>query len=147
MISKNNLFFKCTFLLLISLACSNCATLGRSLGLGAGVGAGAGAAIGAIADPGSNGKYRTRNVLIGTAFGGIAGLMTADILHKNGEKDRSQAFALGQKTAPNRPANMPSLKNPKVEAKWVEGRIIGNRYVEGHFEYVILEPARWEEGQ
>ena len=39
---------------------------------------------------------------------------------------------------------MPSLRNPKVESRWIEGRVIGNRYVDGHFEYIISEPARWE---
>jgi hypothetical protein len=39
---------------------------------------------------------------------------------------------------------MPSLKGAKVESRWIEGRAVGNRYIEGHFEHIIIEPARWD---
>ena len=39
---------------------------------------------------------------------------------------------------------MPDLKNPKVEARWIEGKVAGNRYIDGHFEYIIVEPAHWD---
>jgi len=32
-----------------------------------------------------------------------------------------------------------------LTAHRVVGKIIGNRYVDAHFEYVIVEQARWEE--
>lgn len=41
----------------------------------------------------------------------------------------------------------PLLKDPRVEARWVETKVVGNRYIEGHFEYQIIEPAQWEARQ
>jgi hypothetical protein len=41
-----------------------CATQNKSAGLGGLIGATGGAALGGIADPGKNGEYRTRNVIV-----------------------------------------------------------------------------------
>lgn len=41
----------------------------------------------------------------------------------------------------------PDLRDPKVEARWIEDRIIGNRFIEGHYEYLITEPAHWDKKQ
>ena len=129
-------------------ALSGCATESGSLALGGGIGAATGAGIGAIADPGSNGQYRTRNVIIGTAVGGMAGMMTGALVHESSDSKAKNAYAEGQKSgaasAPPRPLNPPELKNPKVEPRWIDGKVIGNRYVDGHWEYVITEPAHWE---
>jgi hypothetical protein len=127
------------------LALAGCATQSKSIGLGGAIGAGGGAVLGGIADPGKNGEYRTRNVIVGSALGGMAGMIAGSVIHENTEKQKQEAFKRGQSSPAHKPGEMPSLKNPKVDARWVEGRIIGNRYVEGHWEYVIVEPARWEE--
>lgn len=69
---------KISFLYLISISIyinSGCSTLGKSIGLGGAAGAGAGAVLGGIADPGKNGKYRTRNIVLGSALGGMAGMI------------------------------------------------------------------------
>lgn len=29
-------------------------------------------------------------------------------------------------------------------ARWIEGKVIGNRYIDCHFEYIIIEPAHWD---
>ena len=42
---------------------------------------------------------------------------------------------------------VPDLKDPKVEARWIEDKIMGNRFIEGHYEYLITEPAHWEHGK
>ena len=120
-----------------------CATQGKSVGLGAALGGGTGAFVGSIADPGKDGKYRTRNVILGTALGGMAGAVTGDLVHQAAEKKRKEAFLKGQ-SQPQKEGLPPSLTTPKVETKWIDGRVLGNRYVEGHFEYIIVEPARWE---
>jgi len=125
---------------------SGCATQGRSIGLGGAIGAGTGAVLGGIIDPGKNGKYRTRNVIIGGAVGGLAGSVAGAAIHENTEREREIAYLKGResKSAPSQSGTPPSLQNPKVESQWVESRIIGNRYIEGHFEYIITEPTRWE---
>ncbi len=128
------------------LLASGCATQGKSAGLGAAIGGGTGALIGHIADPGKNGEYRTRNVILGTAVGAMAGSIAGDLSYKELESQKRDAFLKGKASAPQaRDGAMPTLKNPKVESRWVEGRISGNKYIEGHYEFIISEPARWEE--
>jgi len=124
---------------------TSCATQNKSVGLGAAVGAGSGALIGGIADPGKNGEYRTRNVIVGAALGGMTGMVAGSLLHSESEKSKREAFLKGQKAGQVPvPGAMPSLSTPKVETHWIEGKVQGNRYIEGHFEYVIIEPVRWD---
>ena len=131
----------------------SCATTGKTLALGGAVGAGAGAIAGGLADPGKDGQNRTRNVLIGTAVGGVAGLVTGALVGGAVEEQKQEAFEKGKassvsgtKSQPT-PGGMPRLQEPKVEARWVDPQIVGNRFVDGHWEYQIVEPARWEAGQ
>ncbi|MCM2279250.1 MAG: hypothetical protein NDJ89_14340 [Oligoflexia bacterium] len=130
----------------LAVALSGCATSSKSIGLGGAIGTGTGAVLGGIADPGKNGELRTRNVIVGSALGGMAGMIAGSVIHENTEEQKREAFLKGQASAPQpKPGAMPALKSPKVETHWVEGRIVGNRFIEGHFEYIISEPARWEE--
>ncbi len=121
-----------------------CATQNKSAGLGGLIGATGGAAIGGIADPGKNGEYRTRNVVIGAALGGMAGLIAGSALHDEMKTRESAAYSKGQADTPKATGSMPSLKNATVESRWIEGHASGNRYIDGHFEYIISEPARWD---
>lgn len=133
---------------LTSVMLSGCATQNKSLALGGAIGAGTGAIIGGIADPGKDGQFRTRNVIIGSSFGAIAGMAGGAVIHSNSEDKKKEAYEQGKSEATKKlqtSSTMPNLKNPKVEARWIDGKISGNRYIEGHFEYVIMEPARWEE--
>ena len=120
--------------------------MGKSVGFGTAVGAGTGAALGGIVDPGKNGQYRTRNVIIGAGVGALAGGLTGAAIHENGERDKELAYLKGKeaqrKTSKDQPT--PSLQQPKVKSIWVESKVVGNRYIEGHFEYIITEPTRWE---
>lgn len=132
------------FLLSISLAIAGCATQNKSVGLGAALGGGTGAFVGSIADPGRKGENRTRNVILGSAVGAMAGAVAGGILHDDSEKKKKEAFLKGQTSAPAPDGSPPSLSAPRVETKWIEGRVQGNRFIEGHFEYIIIEPARWD---
>lgn len=125
---------------------TGCSTLGKSTGLGTAIGAGTGAALGGIVDPGKNGKYRTRNVIIGAGIGAIAGGFTGAAIHESNERDKELAYLKGKEAERKaaREKAPPALQQPKVEAVWVESKVVGNRYIEGHFEYVITEPTRWE---
>jgi len=125
---------------------TGCSTLGKSAGLGTAIGAGSGAALGGIIDPGKNGQYRTRNVIIGAGLGAIAGGFTGAAIHESNEKEKELAYLKGkeaerkafQQKAP------PALQQPKVEVRKIDGKVVGNRYIEEHFEYIITEPTRWE---
>lgn len=144
--TANLLYLSMIHLIAFSLAMTGCATQSKSVGLGGAIGAGTGAVLGGIADPGKKGEYRTRNVIVGSALGGMAGMITGSIIHEGMESQKKEAFLKGRASAPQGAAGaVPALKSPKVESRWVEGRVIGNRYVDGHFEYIITEPARWEQ--
>lgn len=138
-------YFTMIHMMALALAMTGCATQNKSAGLGGLLGAGTGAALGGIADPGKNGEYRTRNVIVGTALGGMAGLIAGSVLHEEVDSQKKDAFQKGRASAPQvNTGAMPSLKGARVDSRWIEGRVVGNRYIEGHFEYVIVEPARWE---
>lgn len=132
---------------------SGCATTGKSIAAGGAIGAGTGAMVGAIADPGTNGQYRTRNVFIGAALGGVAGVAAGALIGDGIEDKKKEAYEDGKKSvqstnALNRPVGSPpELKSAKVEARWIDGKVAGNRYVDGHWEYLIAEPARWGDAQ
>ena len=115
------------------------------MGLGAGVGVGTGAILGGIAAPGKNGKYRTRNVVIGTTLGGLTGLAAGSAIHGMKEEERKKGYVAGRSSRGTASqGHPPSLRDPRVETRWVEGRAVGNKYIEGHFEYIISEPTKWD---
>lgn len=124
---------------------TGCSSMGKSVGLGSAIGAGTGAALGGILS--QDGKYRTRNVIIGAGVGAVAGGFAGSAVYGSNERDKELAFLKGKeaerKTSKGGQAT-PALQEPKVEAIWVESKVVGNRYIEGHFEYIITEPTRWE---
>jgi hypothetical protein len=125
-----------------------CASINKSAGLGGVVGAGTGAIAGGLANPGKDGEFRTRNVIIGTALGGMSGLITGGLIHQEMEAKKQEAFQKGRASAPTTKGGaMPALKGPQVESRWVEAHIVGNKYIDGHFEYIITTPAKWDESQ
>lgn len=128
-------------LVLAAALSTSCSSRSKSIGLGSSLGAGMGAAIGGIMDPGRNGKYRTRNVIIGASAGAIAGGFTGSSLFDQKEQEKKIELLKAKRSAPA--PTPPELEKPKVEARWVESKISGNRWIEGHYEYVISEPTRW----
>lgn len=127
---------------------TGCASANKSVGLGGSIGAGAGAIAGGLANPGKDGEFRTRNVIVGASIGGMAGLIAGSAIHNEMEDQKKEAFLKGKASQPSpKVGAMPSLKSAKVDSRWVEGHSVGNRYIEGHFEYTITEPARWDESQ
>lgn len=142
----NFLYFAIIQIITLSLMLTTgCATTNKSVGLGGAVGAGTGAILGGIVDPGKNGEFRTRNIVIGAALGGMAGMITGSVIHKQMDEQKKEAFLRGQASAPP-PQNgiTPALTQVKVRTDWIEGRAIGNRFIDGHFEYIIESAPRWE---
>ena len=140
------LYFALILFLCMSVFLSGCATESKSIGLGGAIGAGSGAVLGGIVDPGKNGQYRTRNVIVGAALGSMAGMIGGAVIHERSEKEKREAFLKGQASAPPSQAGaMPNLKPAQVRTEWIEGHKVGaNRWIEGHFEYVIDQPAQWD---
>jgi hypothetical protein len=142
----NFYYFAAIHLVALTLALMGCATQDKSVGLGGVIGAGTGAVLGGIADPGSKGKYRTRNVILGSVTGGMVGLVAGSVIHSETEKQKKEAFLKGRASAPSPQAGaMPTLKPARVESRWIEAHGRGNVWVEGHFEHHIVEPSRWEQ--
>lgn len=134
-------FFALSFLLFMM----GCVSANKSAGLGGAIGAGTGAIAGGLTNPGKDGEFRTRNVIVGAALGGMAGMIAGSVIHNEMEDQRKEAYEKGRASAPSpKTGAMPALKTAKVESRWVEGHSTGNRYIEGHFEYIITEPTRWE---
>jgi len=124
----------------ITLAASGCASQGRTVGLTGGLGSLAGASLGGIADPGRKGELRTRNVVIGAALGGMAGLVAGQVAYNELQRQKSGGSPSATVTKP-----APTLRAAQVESRWIEGHAQGqNVWIEGHYEYRIIEPSRWE---
>lgn len=123
---------------------TGCSSMGKSVSLGSAIGAGTGAAIGGVLS--QDGKYRTRNVIIGAGVGAIAGGFAGSAVYGSNERDKEMAFLKGKEAErkSSKAGSPPNLQQPKIEAVWVESKVVGNRYIEGHFEYIITEPTRWE---
>jgi len=126
-----------------------CASKGKSMLFGAGTGAAAGGAIGALVDPGPSGRGRIKNAYVGAAagavLGGAAGLLVHDSMESREAAAREKARSDGMlKAVQSGSAGAPpNLVPAKVEVRFVEDQVKGNVFVPAHFEYVILEPARW----
>lgn len=143
---RADLYYLMFIFLALAVSAAGCASQGGSVGLGGAIGAGTGAIAGGLMNPGKDGEYRTRNVIMGTAVGGMAGMVTGALVHDHTEKEKREAFLKARASAP--PAmesgKQPTLKPARVESQWIEGHAVGtNRWVDGHFEHVIAEPARF----
>lgn len=127
---------------------SGCATSGRSTLVGAGAGGGLGAGIGAMVDPGPKGEGRIRNVFIGAAAGSLIGAGTGYLAHEEIEDREKKSYEKGKKEAEKSNVTLsgggaPVLLPARVESRFVDEQVRGSVYVPAHFEYVIVEPARW----
>lgn len=151
---NSKVFFYFAFTLSILLFSLGCATTGKSVGAGAAAGGVVGAGVGAIADPGKRGENRFRNVVIGTAVGAAvgagAGFAMDRYVHDEREgaaKDaKEQATKDAEAHAAASTGLAPKLIPARTEARWVPDQVRGTTFVPGHFEYMIIENARWSAG-
>lgn len=153
---KNQTWIRRTAILLmalISLSTSfGCATPAGSAGVGAVAGGVTGAGVGALADPGARGQNRFRNVIIGTAVGSALGAGAGFMLGQHVKDERDAAHDGGKKEALRESeshagslsGNSPRLIPARTEARWVPDQVRGSTFVPGHFEYLIIEGARWD---
>jgi hypothetical protein len=131
---------------------AGCATTGKSVGAGALVGAGVGAGAGLLADPGDQGQNRIRNVFIGSAIGGALGAGVGYVADRYVKDEKDESYRKGkvdkEKEISGRldstSVNQPRLIPAKTEARWVPDQVRGNTFIPGHFEFQIVEGARWE---
>ena len=124
---------------------SGCSTLDKSVFLGGAIGAGAAGSFSSLATSGYDRNFQAKTVILSSALGGLVGMGIANIIHKQDKetKEKKKFTTYEQIMANPMKKNKPDLKRPRIETRWVEGRIVGDKYIEGHFEYIIVEPTRW----
>jgi hypothetical protein len=147
---KRNLFHTAILLAFLQIL-SGCATQGSSIGAGAAGGGVLGAGVGALADPGPDGSHRVRNVLIGSGVGAVLGAGAGYLIHEGNASSEQTGLEKGKESAKkefedhaNSSENTPKLIPAKTEAVWIPDIVRGNTFVPGHFEYRIVEGAKWE---
>lgn len=134
----------CAFIL------SGCATPGKSTLLGAAIGSTAGAGVGVLAGQGSSPGMRTQSAIIGLGIGGLLGVLIGHESYKpEAKKDDAQGFDANAAhlemfgAAPNNDKR-PTLKPAQVKVHYVEDQIKDGTFIPAHFEYLISDPAHWE---
>lgn len=120
--------------LFLCLALAGCSTMKESVLLGAGTMGAVGTGIGAAA--GNNVGGALLGLGIGAVFGGAMGYM--------GHKDKEEKARLAKfGTKKSDDAKVPSLTSPEVRRVWVPERIDGQKFIEGHYMYLIERNSVW----
>ena len=104
-----------------------------------------------MAAPGRRGENRVRNVVIGSAVGAAvgAGAGLAMDQYVRGEREeaakdvKDQAVREAESHAAAATGPEPKLIPARTEARWVPDQARGTTFIPGHFEYVIVEGAKW----
>ncbi len=120
---------------LVTALATSCATLENSVLIGAGVGGAAGAGMGFAI------HQKAGSTLIGTGIGALVGAGIGYLIHKDQEQRREEqrALAAGKYTDDK----VPFLTAPQVERVWQPESIEGEKFIQGHFIYVIKKPSVW----
>lgn len=116
------------FCLVLIAGLSGCASLTNSMLLGGGVGAAAGTGVGLAA------FGNTKGTVLSAASGAAVGALFGLLLHK----DPAPSNDVGRKEG-----QVPSLTRPNVSRLWVDPTIDGNKYIDGHWIYLIDRPSVW----
>jgi len=121
---NRSLIFLCLLVPLIG----GCATMEKSIAFGSGVGAAAGTGLGLAVEQSAG------SALIGAGIGVIIGGAIGYLKHHHDERDAPPSLAA-------QGDRIPTVKAPEVRRIWVPERIEGNRYIEGHYLFVIEKPS------
>ena len=132
------------------IAVAGCSTLDRSTLLGTGIGAVGGGAIGAASSRGLRDSNRRHNIAIGTGIGAFTGAIIGQQSHKHidqrakklGKVGPTQLHALPSTTSMSRKPLR--LKPARVKVRFVDDQVSGKTKIPAHFEYDIVEEAKWQ---
>lgn len=122
-------------LLLVLPLMSGCASIERSTLLGAATVGALGTGIGLAAEKSAG------SALIGLGIGAIVGGAMGFATHKEQESKRGQL--MNPLVTKDFKDNVPPISTPEVRRVWVPAKVEGNKYVEGHFIFVIDRQAVW----
>ena len=137
------------FLSSLSLVLSSCATMSDSLILGIG----AGAAAGSVVSNQNHGDAGT-GAAIGAAIGGLSAYLIHKGIEKREVKIRRETLLNLEKfdvSTPPKSGGMVSiptggghfLTKPVVDMEWIETQVQGDKLVEGHRVWRIIEKPKW----
>lgn len=123
-------------LLILSLTVDGCATMKSNTFIGATVGATAGAVTGTvIGAPYHSGT----GTLIGAASGAAIGALIGYLTQPKAAADSQGPDAKAMKLEPGDPA----FTSPEVRRVWVPDKIEGNKFIKGHFMFVLERSSVW----
>ncbi len=117
------------------IALSGCASMEKSILLGSAAGGALGTGIGLGAEKSAG------SALIGLGIGAIVGGVMGYATHS--ERDSKRAQWLTPAATKEFKDKVPGMSTPEVRRVWVPEKIEGNKYVEGHYIYVIDRGAQW----
>jgi hypothetical protein len=136
------------FLSSLSLILSSCATMSDSLILGIGAGAAAGSAV-----SNQNNGDKGTGAAIGAALGGLSAYLIHKGIEKREEKIRRETLLNLEKFDVSTPpksgmVSIPTggghfLTKPVVDMEWIETQVQGDKLVEGHRVWRIIEKPKW----
>lgn len=118
-------------LISLFLVLSGCATATRSTLLGTAVGGAIGGTLG----------QGTSHNSSGTAIGAVIGASLGSLLGYLSYKSKKDIK--GEQTTTNAEDEFPSLTKPKLRSVWIPDRVEGNKYIRGHWMFVIEDPGAW----
>lgn len=127
---------KAIYILPLLTTLTACSSMEKSIALGAAIGGSTGGAIG-----NQDGSYnRDKSTAQGAAIGAILGGLIGYAAHKTEEKKQmSQVGKVGLEP------KAPSLTAPRVRRVWVGPTIEGEKYIEGHYIFVIEKTSTWSQ--
>lgn len=118
----------------LSLALSSCATMEESIFAGAGITGAFGTGVGAAASGNAEGA------LIGLGIGAVLGGTLGYLGHKEQiEKNKVPKNISSKKED----LKTPSLTSPEVRRVWVPEKIDGDKFIDGHYMYLIERNSVW----
>jgi hypothetical protein len=134
-----NLFPVTTLFVVLILFITGCSTPRGGTLLGAGIGATAGGLLGNAIGT-QNGDTND-----GTWIGAASGMVLGGLVGYLGSKDSSKNPVSSSPDTNASELKVPSLSSPEVRRIWVPSKIENNKYIEGHYEYIIERQSVWIE--
>lgn len=122
-----------TILLTLPVILNGCASTSKSVLLGSAIGGAVGGMIG------QDQSHNSQGTAVGLAIGAGLGSLVGYLAHKDKQKAADKLEPKPQSDE----YNFPALTRPKLKSVWVPDKIEGNKYIKGHWIYVIEDAGSW----